>query len=299
MKTNRFTYKITFTLINVLCSHLVFCISSGTNKSPADTNKIFLYDTLVNKKRTVYKLKPVVDIPIVAVCGGWSGYLLLTQIYSKGPSTQQQIMSLDINSINPIDRMAVYPYNASLDKNSYYPFYAAFPLPLVFFLTGNNMRSDFPKLAFLYLETLSVTGLFGTSATNFVNQYRPYAYTSSTSIEQKVSQNSKNSFYAGHVEIIATSTFFLSEVYSSYYPESKIKWLFFVLSGAATAGMGYARITAGMHFPSDVLLGAGVGASSGILVPYFHNHKIIKNSDLSFAPYGDDNTYGLSVVYKF
>jgi membrane-associated phospholipid phosphatase len=161
------------------------------------------------------------------------------------------------------------------------------------------MRSDFPKLAFLYLETMSVTGLIGTSATYFVNQYRPYVYTPGTSMDLKMNQNSKNSFFAGHVEIIATSTFFISEVYSGYYPESKIKWLFFGIAGAATAGMGYMRLEAGMHFPSDILLGAGVGTLSGIMVPYLHNHKLIKNPALSFMPYSGNDTYGLTMVYKF
>lgn len=289
------SYKMFYTAFCILSCLVTYGMNERVLKNASDT----LLKDSVKKEKMVYKLNPKVDIPIVAVCGSWSGYLLLTQIYSKGPSTQQQILDLNINNINPIDRMSIYPYNAYLDKTSYYPFYAAIPLPLLFYLTGNDMRSDYPKLTFLYLETLSVTGMVGVSATYFVNQYRPYVYTPSTSLTLKEDQVSKNSFFAGHVEIVATSTFFISEVYSSYYPDSKIKWLFFSLAGVATAGMGYMRMKAGMHFTSDIILGAGVGASSGILVPYFHNHKTVKNHYLSFTPYGDDNTYGLSMVYKF
>jgi membrane-associated phospholipid phosphatase len=255
-------------------------------------------DSVVYKKREVYIIKPKVDIPIVVGCAAWCGYTL-TQIYTKGPSTQAQIISLNISSIDPLDRWAVYPYNERMDKLSYYPFYAAFPLPLVFFLTGKDTRSDFLKLTFLYMESLSITGLLGSSCTFFVNQYRPYAYSSGTAMEQRMIQNAKNSFICGHVEVMATSTFFISEVYASYYPDSKIKWLFFVLSGAATAGLGYMRIDAGMHFPSDVLLGAALGTLSGILVPYFHNHRIIKNTKLSLAPFGSTNAQGLSMTYTF
>ncbi len=276
----------------------VFCYASSYGVEKKDSSNILPFDSIISKKKLVYKLRPAADIPITTLGAAWSGYLLLTQIYSKGPSTQQQILSLDINSINPIDRMNINPFTAYLDKTSNYPFYAAIPLPLVFFLTGNDMRSDYPKLTFLYLETMSITGLFGFSATYFVNQYRPYVYTSSTSMEQKENQNAKNSFYAGHVEIVAVSTFFISEVYSGYYPDSKIKWFFFTLAGAATAGMGYVRIRAGMHFISDVILGAGVGASSGILVPYFHNHKLIKNRALSFMPFGNNDIYGLAMIYN-
>ncbi len=145
------------------------------------------------------------------------------------------------------------------------------------------MRSDFLKLSFLYVEALSTTGLLGYSATYFVDQYRPYAYSPGTSMAQKESQNAKNSFYAGHVEIVAVSSFFLATVYADYHPHSKIKWLGYVLSSAATLGMGYMRLEAGMHFPSDILLGAATGTLSGILIPYFHNHKVVKNNSLKIV----------------
>jgi membrane-associated phospholipid phosphatase len=281
MKKNTFLYKVIFTIGCTFCFHLNYG-----------------QDSLVTEKKVVYKLKPWVDIPIVTACAAWSGYML-TQIYSKGPSTTEQILSLNVSSIDPLDRLAIYPYNAKMDKMSYYPFYAAFPLPIALLLTGKRMRSDFLKIGFLYLESLSITGFVGGSATYFVNQYRPYVYTLGTPMDRKTSQNAKNAFYAGHVEVVAVSTFFISEVYANYYPESKIKWMFFVLAAAATAGMGYLRIDAGMHFPSDVLLGSCTGALSGILVPYFHNHKIIRNADLSLSPFGSATSQGISMTYKF
>jgi membrane-associated phospholipid phosphatase len=299
MKKQNSTINKFLAISGILCSHIAQSTSAHTIPSDiirSDSSTAIVKDSSI--RREPYKLKPAADIPIVIGCTAWSLFAF-TKIYNKPPSTQAQIQSLDINQINPIDRSAIYPYDETLDKRSYYPFYAAFPLPLVFFLTGNDMRNDFPKLAYLYLETLSVTGLVGTSATYFVNQYRPYAYTANTSMGQKLNQNAENSFFAGHVEVIATSTFFISQVYADYYPQSKIKWLFFGLSGAATAGMGYVRIVGGMHFLSDVFLGAGVGAASGILVPYFHSHKIIKNTGLSFMPFIGNNTQGLSLMYTF
>jgi len=295
MKKEKSIYYTFLILSSVLYCHTTQALNNvSSNTILNDSGKVISQDN--SAKRTVYKLKPVADIPIVLGCTAWSIFAF-TKIYNKPPSTSAQILNLNANNIDPIDRSAIYPYNENLDKKSYYPFYAAFPLPLVFFLTGNDMRSDFPKLAYLYLETLSVTGLVGTSATYFVNQYRPYTYTSSTSMSQKMNQNAENSFFAGHVEVIATSTFFISEVYADYYPDSKVKWLFFGLSGVATAGMGYMRIVGGMHFLSDVFLGAGVGALSGILVPYFHSHKLIKNTNLSFMPFLGNNTQGLSMMY--
>jgi len=245
----------------------------------------------------VFKLNAKTDIPITVVSAGWSVYCM-TKVYNKGNSTEAQILSLDKNNINSFDRGAVTPYNSSIDKMSYIPFYVSIPLPLMFFLTGKEMRSDFLELTFLYFETLSVTGLAGYSAVYFVDRYRPYAYDPSTSMGERMGQNAKNSFYAGHVEIISTSTFFMSEVYASYYPESKIKWLFFGGAVASTAWMGYMRLQAGEHFPSDVIIGGVAGALSGILVPYFHKNKILSNTKVSLSPYSTGTANGLTMIYK-
>ncbi len=263
---NPFLFRMLFIAITVFCFHIGYS-----------------QDSLRNTKKEIYKLRPGADIPLVSGCVAWCAYAG-TQIYAKGPSTQQQILSLNINNIDPLDRWAIYPYNRAIDRMSYYPFYASFPLPLVFFLLGKDTRNDFMKLSFLYLESLSVSGLLGTSATYFVNQYRPYAYSTGTTMDQKTIQNAKNSFYAGHVEVVGVSTFFISKVYADYYPHSRVKWLFYALSGTATVGMGYLRMEAGMHFPSDILFGAATGTLAGILIPYLHNHTILKINNQKHPP---------------
>src|SRR5438105_12143765 len=100
--------------------------------------------------------------------------------------------------------------------------------------------------------------------------YRPFAYSPLTPMDKRMDQNAKNSFYAGHVEVVATSTFFIAKVYSDYYPESKVKWLFYGVAAAATGTMGYLRYEGGMHFPTDIILGTTMGALTGILIPQFH-----------------------------
>jgi len=246
----------------------------------------------------VYQLNSSVDIPLTAVGAGWSIYCM-TKVYNKAPSTYEQILALNKNNVNAFDRQWMYGYNANLDATSYYPFYVAFPLPLIVFLTGDQMRDDFWQLTALYFETLSVTGLFGFSATYFVDKYRPYAYDPNTPLDKRESGNAKSSFYAGHVEVIATSTFFISKVYSDYYPDSKYKWMFYTGATAATLGMGYVRLIDGQHFMSDVIIGAGMGALSGILVPCFHKSKFAKNHSVGFAPFYLDNHNGLSMFCKF
>jgi membrane-associated phospholipid phosphatase len=256
---------------------------------------------VLNKKEQVYKLKLGVDIPIITVGTGWSLYAF-TKIYNKPHPDTMQVQSLNSYNINALDRGMMYPYSKSMNDVSYYPFYAAMPLPLIFFLSDNEMRSDFFKLTFLYWEAMSVTGLLGTNATFHVDRYRPYAYfhdSHGTMDNEAPIGVVKNSFYAGHVQIVATPTFFLAKVYADYHPDSKIKWVFYGVASAATVSMAYMRIRAGEHFPSDVLLGAATGALAGILVPQFHKTKSTNPPAMGIMPYSTGAINGLVLTYNF
>lgn len=249
------------------------------------------------KKQPVYKLKPVVDIPVFAAGAAWSGYAF-TKIYSKDTSTIEQILSLDVNDINGFDRWAVRPYSEKYGTASDYIFYGSMGLPFLF-LIGKETRNDFFKLSFLYLEAMSITGLLYTGSTYFTNRYRPYAYSEETPTSWRTRGGAKNSFYAGHVALVATSTFFMAKVFADYYPESKIKWLMYGLAGTATGAIAYMRHRGGFHFPSDILLGMTQGTLTGILVPHFHKHKIIKDPNLSITPYTNGVSSGFALSYKF
>ena len=262
-------------------------------------------DTLIEKfskaetvrEQPVYKLKPAVDISVFAVAGGWSAYAF-TKIYSKDTSTLVKILSLDVNDINGFDRWAVRPYSESIGNISNYIFYGAIPLPILFVI-GKETRKDFFKLSFLYLEAMSITGLLYTGSTYFTNRYRPYAYSEETPTSWRTRGGAKNSFYAGHVALVATSTFFMAKVYADYYPESKIKWLMYGLAGTATGTMAYLRHRGGFHFPTDILLGITQGTLTGILVPHFHKNKIIRDPNLSIMPYTNGVSTGFALSYRF
>jgi hypothetical protein len=245
----------------------------------------------------VYKLKPARDLPVFLVGAGWSGYAF-TKIYSKDRSSESEILALDKNDINGFDRWAVRPHSEQLGKNSNYVFYGSMPLPFLF-LACKDTRKDFFKLTFLYLEAMSITGLLYTGSVYFTNRFRPYAYSDETPLTWRTRGGAKNSFYAGHVALVATSTFFMAKVYADYNSDSRAKWLYYGVAGAATGTMAYLRYRGGFHFPSDIILGIAQGTLTGILVPHFHKNKLINDPDLSLFPYSNGRANGLTLVYKF
>lgn len=247
-------------------------------------------------KQRVYTLKPAVDLPVTLTGTGWSLYAF-TQIYSKDRSSEAKILSLDINDINGFDRWGVRPHSEKLGKSSNHIFHGAMVLPLLS-LADKRMQKDFFKLTFLYLETMSITGILYTSATYFTDRFRPYAYSDETPMAWRTRGGAKNSFYAGHVALVATSTFFMAKVYADYHPGSNIKWLFYSVAGLATGTMAYLRHRGGFHFPSDILLGVTQGTLTGILVPHFHKKRLIKDPNLSISPFSNGESNGVAVVYK-
>jgi membrane-associated phospholipid phosphatase len=245
----------------------------------------------------VYRLNLGADITITALAAGWSGYAF-TKIYSKDDITLAELESLDRKNIPGFDRWAIKPFDEKIDNASYIPFYAAMPAPLLLLL-DKKIRKDGVKVMFLYLETMALTGLMYTGSMYLTNRYRPYVYDERSPMDKRLTGNSKNSFYAGHVHLVGSSMFFIAKVWSDYHPESKIKWLFYTGAAAVTATTTLMRHEAGMHFPSDLLLGAGLGAATGILVPALHKNKSADDR-LSLTPYfGNGSKGGLSLVYTF
>jgi membrane-associated phospholipid phosphatase len=248
----------------------------------------------VRKREQVYKFKPAIDIPLIVVTSGTT-LLGFSKIYNKERLTVEEVESLDPRNVNRFDRSATRHYNDS--KVPDYLFYSSMPLPLLLLL-DNKMRKDFPKLAALYLEAMGVTGIIYVTAVHFGDRYRPYTYNDEAPMDFKLRGGSRNSFFAGHPSLVGTSTFFMATVYADYHPESKVKWLFYALASAATAGTAIGRYLGGRHFPSDIIIGITLGPLSGMLIPHLHKNKDLSKRKTVVMPFFGESS-GLALVHKF
>lgn len=244
----------------------------------------------------VYKLKAASDIPIIAIGTGWSLYAF-TKIYSKDKSSEETILSLNKNDINSFDRRAADVYHPKADEIADMLFYYSMPLPVILML-DKEIRKDAFKIAVLYLEAMSVTGLLYTGSIYLTDRYRPYAYNPKVPMAERTRGGAKNSFFAGHVALVGTSTFFIAKVWNDYHPHSKARWLPFTLAGLATGTTAVMRYRGGQHFLSDIGLGLLVGTLSGILVPHVHKNKDITDRRLSFTASYMGDTPQFGIVYK-
>jgi membrane-associated phospholipid phosphatase len=242
----------------------------------------------------MYNINYAYTLPVVGVGGAWCGYAF-SKIYSKSETPTDVILALDKNNVPAFDRWVAGKHNDDLDKFSYYPFYAVMPLPLIL-LADKHISKNAGTVGLLYLESFAYTGVLYTASVYFVDRFRPDVYNTSLELGYRKNGNFRNSFFAGHVAVVAGSTFFIAKVYSDYHPHSPWNWVFYGASIASTAAMAYMRLEAGKHFPSDILIGAAIGTAAGILTPELH--KVMRGRPWHLQP----EMYpapGLSFSYHF
>ncbi len=242
----------------------------------------------------VYQIKPAVDIPLTVGATAWTLFGF-SKIYSKDTSTRAQILALNPQNVAGYNRFGTDLYSEKAEDASDMLFYGSMPLPLLLLLDG-KIRPDAGKIGLMYLESMAVTGVLYTSAAYIKDKYRPYAYNPETPMGKRQSGGGKNSFFAGHVALVANASFFTAKVFSDYHPESRARWVFYSVAGLATATTGYLRIRGGLHFLSDVLIGASVGTLNGLLFPKWHRNK---GSDrLTLMPYYGQEK-GVALTWTF
>ena len=199
-------------------------------------------------------------------------------------------LAKSIEDINGIDRWAAGNNSESANTISDIPFFLSFVAPIGL-LFDDETNDHTGQILGMYLESLATTGAIYTITAGVVDRSRPYVYDDSgeTTDRRRKSNNGQRSFYSGHVAATATATFFTAKVFSDFNPDANGKaWIW---AGAAVipAAVGYFRIEGGQHFLTDVALGYGLGAITGILVPELHKTK---SSNVSLYPTGGINRVG-------
>jgi len=215
------------------------------------------------------------------------------QVVNRGvdPLTPEEVNALSRDDVNGFDRGATNHYNPDIDTGSDILLAGMVLAPSTLLLSG-----DARTVAVMYAETV----LWSFSASSLVKallpRTRPFVYNPAAPLPEKLSKEARRSFFSGHTTASFSSAVFLSTVFAAYHPHSKWRKVVWAgtLLGATTVGV--LRYGAGKHFPSDILVGAGVGSAIGYLVPWLHKtHK----HGMSMTPSHERNAFGISILYVF
>jgi undecaprenyl-diphosphatase len=199
----------------------------------------------------------------------WFSICLTYQFFSFGVLDAQSLDTRIFRSIN--DHHTTLSDNFfSFQSNSVKPVFIA--APLGFLVTGIIQKDRKAEDTGVLLAVAAVLNLGVTyGMKNAVNRKRPYK--ALTDVHTVGSTERSASFPSGHT----SSAFTVATMVSLNYP----KWYVIVPCYMWAGLAGYSRIAMGMHYPSDVLMGAAIGAGSAYLI-YKLRKPIIKTKDKVF-----------------
>lgn len=246
------------------------------------------------KSPSPYKTKFKTDAPIITAGVGLT-VLGVYLIDKKDPLSEAKLATLSKDDLPFFDRGNAGYYSPSIDKASYIPFQASFAMPVVLMLVNKNERQHAGQVLVMYTETMAITGALFTLSAGLINRPRPFVYGTKAPLDKRLDKDAQRSFYAGHTAATAAATFFMAKVFSDFNPDSKARPIVWTVAATLPAVVGYMRYKAGHHFLSDNVVGYGLGAAAGILVPKFHRVKALKN--VSMVPYVGNNYRGITFTY--
>lgn len=241
-----------------------------------------------------YETSWAVDGPLLGISLGLNG-LGFKFIQDKEPLTAEELQAISREDVPGFDRWAAGNYSARADEISYYPFYGSFAVPVIMMLT-DQQRPHAGQISVLFIESMATTGALYTITAGLVNRSRPLAYNGGLSDGLRSEAGARRSFFAGHTAATASATFFAAKVFNDFNPDSWAKPYVWTAAALVPAWVGYLRLEGGKHFLSDNILGYGIGALSGILIPEFHKKE---NSQLILSPAMGAEYQGVSMSYTF
>ena len=282
---------------NILCflTALVLCLNAYCDPADSTTKPI--------KRIKRYHVNYWVTGSIIGV--GMAGDIFAISRLKNKPSLNAEELAFvtsdgQVNLMNSIDRWALKQNPADRDlwtNISDYGQTAIFLLPSLLII-DKNMRKDWYDLLLMYLEGHTITFTFynySPLGPTFQNRLRPITYYPEFSDQDRLSGHNRNSFYSGHVASVAYTTFFMAKVYCDYHPNiGAAKYLLYLAAAVPPMFIGYARIKALAHFPSDDAVGMALGAIIGIVLPELHKNRKFKNFSLGMfeSPEGTGITLG-------
>lgn len=253
-----------------------------------------------------YAVNPWVSVPLIAL-GAWGSQTRLKMLQEKPELSIMELDALNPDDIVGIDRIAL---RQDFDKhkqaiiNSDNLFGIGQFAPFSLFI-WKKYRKNWLDISLMYFEAQVTQGLFYGYApfgpTN-TNRYRPRVYYEEAELESRTDGNQRNSIFSGHVSTMSTGFYFTAKMIDDHNPQLTSGQRVLLYAGASVPSLvgGWMRVRGVKHYPTDVAIGLGVGAISGILVPELHRwwerrHK----SKMMLRPvYGNGATgAGLSLVF--
>jgi membrane-associated phospholipid phosphatase len=239
-----------------------------------------------NPLRPAFQLYAEVDLPVLAV-----GLVFAeARLVRSQPAFCAPLCNR--NDLNAIDRVTAGYWSPGWQTASDYSLYAVGVGAVTLLFVDEGFLPALNDSVIVAESALGATAI-ASVMTLASGRPRPFLYGEKAPLSERNSADAGLSFLSSHAAVsfaIATSTLMTMR---RLHPGSKLTWIVAGVGGVMATFVATARVLGGMHFISDVVGGAIVGTSVGVLVPALHA------SPVSVVPLAGDGQRGVALVARF
>jgi membrane-associated phospholipid phosphatase len=245
-----------------------------------------------------FAIQPVADGAVIVTGAGFS--VLLGLVLDTGEIQPLAVTPDAANRLLGLDRIALtQTIDPSAGTISDIGLYTGIGFAVLDTLSSAYRESWEAALTdgVMYAESVSLTLAVDDLVKIAVRRPRPIDYSLAN---QKNTSNTdlSLSFFSGHEAALASLTGTATYLAFVHSPDSPRPWLTLAGGTLLTGFVGYERVRAGAHFPTDIIMGALAGAAIGVLVPHLHRQGVRPIwVDFSPAPGGNGGTLAVGGVF--
>lgn len=131
---------------------------------------------------------------------------------------------------------------------------------------NEGAAADIPENLLIVAQAAAISGVVNQTVKLLVGRQRPYAHrgTDTEALSHNL-EDSNLSFYSGHTNIAFVLAASMGTVAELRGYENA--WMVWAVGMPLAATVGYLRVAADRHYLTDVLVGAAMGTTIGIVVP--------------------------------
>jgi membrane-associated phospholipid phosphatase len=217
-----------------------------------------------------YDLQLEIDIPVLVVAGALSSAFILRDELAPpycGPNACTR------DSVFVLDRFAAGRFDAGFRTVSDVSIAATYGLAVVSLIVDEGPMNALND-AVVVAQSILLSNALGVVTNLATRRPRPLAYGTEASVEERSRGNASLSFFSGHTAGSFAAALAMYSTFKRLHPDSILPYVVLGIGLSAASFVGVSRILAGDHFPTDVLVGAAVGTSLGLLVPALHDAPV-------------------------
>jgi membrane-associated phospholipid phosphatase len=216
-----------------------------------------------------FQLHPLADLATLSLS---SSAIVLPMTLDHAKYWEEPLGSPD--DINWLDHFALNRWSPNIARFADLMAGGSIVLPLSFALFdtlhNHHTKDYFLDEAGVFTESVLVTIGVTEIAKHLLPRPRPYVYGQQAPEEDREKTDAYLSFWSAHAAVTACALTSFAYIQMKDNPGKATTKLAVVGALTVIPTVGVLMVLSGHHFPSDVLVGAGVGTALGLLIPYLH-----------------------------